>query len=216
MLFHNELLMGILLGIMVVVFLLTVSIWKIKETNKVLNQNIFMEFLWIILPMGILIMIGTPSIFMLYQLDETFNVSKSIIKIMGYQWYWTYEKENASPSKEFSMFGFSLNPSSSTSLMESYMNTGLTKESFDGVNNLSSTMELICQSLSSTRLIISAADVMHSWTLPSFFIKVDAIPGRLNQIEIMFPPMCGSAYGQCSELCGVNHSFMPIVVDFEL
>lgn len=111
------------------------------------------------------------------------------IKIIGHQWYWSYEYNDFS-SIEFESY---MSPSRTFRLLE--------------VDN-STPMPMNCQ----TRLVTSSHDVLHSWTIPSIGIKIDATPGRLNQISV-FPNRSGKFFGQCSEICGANHSFIPIVVD---
>lgn len=200
--FHDITLIRILVGIMVVVIGIRLSLFLVIESNGKLNQSINMEILWILIPIVILIIIGTPSIKILYQIEETFAITKNIYKVTGYQWYWTYESSNISTTL------------GDGELMESYM--GRKDLENDRLNNLRARLELECWRISPNRFIITSSDVIHRWALPSIFLKVDAIPGRLNQIETIFPPTTGRFYGQCSELCGVNHRFMPIVLNLLL
>ena len=192
--------MGVVILILMGVTVIGVTIFIIKESNQYLSQNFLMEFLWIILPIVILVFLGLPSVKLLYQVEDIVTSPSEILKITGYQWYWTYEIniKNLDGSGE-----------NNSLLRESYKEG---EEERDGIKNFSSTMEIECTPSIPWRLIVTAGDVIHRWTIPSLFLKVDAIPGRLNQINVLFPPWNKTYYGQCSELCGVNHRFMPIVI----
>nr|YP_009380104.1 cytochrome c oxidase subunit II [Isodiametra pulchra]ARS00907.1 cytochrome c oxidase subunit 2 [Isodiametra pulchra] len=200
--------MSFLGGILILVLLVLSSLFLIKYSNKALNQNIWMELCWILFPVCILVSIGLPSLNLLYQIDETFPTINNWVKVVGYQWYWTYETAEMKNS-----LNCEVEKKLQSTVKESFM-----EKQFDGndgtdqLNNLSANNELICAAGESQRFVITASDVMHSWALPSLFVKVDAIPGRLNQMELIFPHKSSTVYGQCSELCGVNHSFMPIVL----
>nr|QGZ08861.1 cytochrome c oxidase subunit II [Neelus murinus] len=181
----------IILVIMTLVGLNMISSMKNHMINRNMLESHSMETFWTISPSLILIMIGLPSIRLLYLLDETFNPSITI-KTMGHQWYWSYE------FADFKSIEF-----------DSYMNKDLNLNSFRllDVDN-----RLILPIKSQIRNLVSAADVIHSWTIPSLGVKTDAIPGRLNQINFnsQYPKIL---FGQCSEICGANHSFMPICVE---
>nr|YP_008815691.1 cytochrome c oxidase subunit II [Engaeus lengana]AGZ13060.1 cytochrome c oxidase subunit 2 [Engaeus lengana] len=161
--------------------------------NRFLLENQVIEIIWTILPSIILIFIALPSLRLLYLLDET-NNSSITIKTLGHQWYWSYEYSDFL-GLEFDSYmipSSDLNPADFR-LLE--------------VDN-----RTIVPLNTQVRLIISATDVIHSWTIPSLGIKADAVPGRLNQVSFLVNRP-GLFYGQCSEICGANHSFMPIVIE---
>nr|WEG22879.1 cytochrome c oxidase subunit II [Diprion sp.] len=183
---------------MMILILITTSILYLllmMMINKFINKNILnkqnIEIIWTITPSILLIMIAMPSIHLLYLTDEI-NKPLITIKTIGHQWYWKYEYS------DFKNIEF-----------ESYMNKYINLNSFrllDVDNNT------IMPFNTNIRMIISSNDVIHSWTIPSLGKKIDAIPGRLNQINL-FIKRPGLMFGQCSEICGANHSFMPIVVE---
>jgi len=131
-----------------------------------------------------LLLLAAPSLSLLYLLDEV-GSPLSTTKVQGHQWYWVYESSD--------LAGWAC---------ESYMTSGPTRL-------LCTDNSLIVNNLLVLRFLITAADVLHSWTLPAWGLKADAVPGRLNQLST-FLERTGIYYGQCSEICGSNHSFMPI------
>nr|YP_010531218.1 cytochrome c oxidase subunit II [Nesodiprion japonicus]UXW93505.1 cytochrome c oxidase subunit II [Nesodiprion japonicus] len=183
---------------MIILILITMSILYLMMTmilNKFINKNLLnkqnIEIIWTITPAILLILIALPSIHLLYLTDEI-NKPLITIKIIGHQWYWSYEYS------DFKNIEF-----------DSYMNKSLNINSFrliDVDNNM------IVPLNTQIRLIISSNDVIHSWAMPMIGKKLDAIPGRLNQTSIMIKRP-GLMFGQCSEICGANHSFMPIVIE---
>nr|YP_009714561.1 cytochrome c oxidase subunit II [Bombus waltoni]QGK86768.1 cytochrome c oxidase subunit 2 [Bombus waltoni] len=188
--FHN-------LTMMMMFMIITLTTFFIFDfmCNKFLNLNLLknhtIEIIWTLIPMLILMIICFPSLKILYYIDEMLNPYFSI-KAMGHQWYWSYEYP------EFNNYEF-----------DSYM---LNYESKNQFRLLETDNRLIIPLKISIRLIISSLDVIHSWTIPSLGIKVDAIPGRINQLNL-FCIRPGLYFGQCSEICGTNHSFMPIMVE---
>nr|AZL93480.1 cytochrome c oxidase subunit 2 [Synergus sp. ZJUH_2016033] len=187
--FHDfTLLINFMIMLMIMFLIIKISINKLINLN-IENQSI--EIIWTILPMIILIIMVIPSLKILYLTDEMYTPLMSI-KCIGHQWYWKYE---------FSDF-YNLN-------FESFMNKNINLNSFrllDVDNNLILPMNL------QIRLLISSFDVIHSFTIPSMGIKIDGIPGRINQLNL-FMNRPGMYFGQCSEICGANHSFMPIVIE---
>nr|UZT67552.1 cytochrome c oxidase subunit 2 [Paramblynotus sp. ZJUH 20220012] len=178
------------LMIMVSILFLFINLMLNKLICEKFNNQI-LEIIWTILPMGILLILGFPSLKILYLLDSFYKPLLTI-KCIGVQWYWIYE---------FSDF-FNLN-------FESYMNKNILLNSFrllDVDNRLILPINL------QIRLLISSNDVIHSFTVPSMGIKLDGVPGRLNQLNLMINRI-GIYFGQCSEICGANHSFMPIVME---
>nr|YP_009112533.1 cytochrome c oxidase subunit II [Paranephrops planifrons]CEK40183.1 cytochrome c oxidase subunit 2 [Paranephrops planifrons] len=161
--------------------------------NRFLLENQAIEIIWTILPSIILIFIAMPSLRLLYLLDET-NNSSVTIKTIGHQWYWSYEYSDFL-SVEFDSYMISSNELSPSNF-----------RLLDVDNRTPIPLN------TQIRMIISAADVIHSWTVPALGVKADAIPGRLNQISFLINRP-GLFYGQCSEICGANHSFMPILIE---
>nr|YP_009692243.1 cytochrome c oxidase subunit II [Anthonomus eugenii]QED56827.1 cytochrome oxidase subunit II [Anthonomus eugenii]QED56828.1 cytochrome oxidase subunit II [Anthonomus eugenii]QED56829.1 cytochrome oxidase subunit II [Anthonomus eugenii]QED56830.1 cytochrome oxidase subunit II [Anthonomus eugenii]QED56831.1 cytochrome oxidase subunit II [Anthonomus eugenii] len=192
MFFHDHTLM-ILVIITILVGHMLISMFFNKFTHRFLLDGQMIEMIWTILPAIILIMIALPSLRLLYILDENFNPMISI-KTIGHQWYWSYEYSDYK-NLEF----------------DSYMipSNELNKSNFrvlDVDNRM--IIPFNCQ----IRMIVTSADVIHSWTIPSLGVKIDGTPGRLNQTNFN-TNRTGLFFGQCSEICGANHSFMPIVIE---
>nr|QPN54275.1 cytochrome c oxidase subunit 2 [Myrsidea sp. ADS-2020] len=163
--------------------------------NKVINLfllfNELVEMIWTLLPSIVLIFIALPSLKVLYLSDEV-SSSSLTMKAIGHQWYWSYEYS------DFENLEF-----------DSYMSQNLESDSFRclDVDN-----RVVLPVSTSMRVVVTSGDVIHSWALPTMGVKVDANPGRLNQCMISSDYL-GLFYGQCSEICGVLHSFMPICVE---
>nr|YP_010535859.1 cytochrome c oxidase subunit II [Anaedus unidentatus]UYB79071.1 cytochrome c oxidase subunit II [Anaedus unidentatus] len=190
--FHDHTLM-ILVMITIIVSQNMLSLFYNNLTNRFLLQGQTIEVIWTILPAITLIFIALPSLSLIYLLDETNNPMISI-KTIGHQWYWSYEYS------DFKNIEF-----------DSYMNPSQEMKSFN-FRLLDVDNRLVIPFNTQIRMIMTAADVIHSWTIPSLGIKVDATPGRLNQMSI-FSSRASLLFGQCSEICGANHSFMPIVIE---
>ena len=156
-----------------------------KFTHRKLVEAQSVENIWAFLPTLVLIAIGIPSLGLLYFVDDSVN-SLMMVKAVGNQWYWQYDY----PSRP---------------AYESYLSTS-------HYRLLDSDHRLSLQVRSSISLLITAADVLHSWTVPSMGTKADAIPGRVNKLSL-FPTRPGVFFGQCSEICGSNHRFIPIAVE---
>nr|YP_010166623.1 cytochrome c oxidase subunit II [Hydroporus signatus]QRV62714.1 cytochrome c oxidase subunit 2 [Hydroporus signatus] len=190
--FHDHTLM-ILTMITLLVGYLMFSLFFNKYINRFLLEGQTIEVIWTILPAIILIFIALPSLRLLYLLDEISNPWLTL-KSIGHQWYWSYEYS------DFKKLEF-----------DSYMipTNELSNNEFRllDVDN-----RVVLPFSSQIRIIVSAMDVLHSWTIPSLGVKIDATPGRLNQTNF-FMNRPGLFYGQCSEICGANHSFMPIVIE---
>nr|AUY54948.1 cytochrome c oxidase subunit II [Emydura subglobosa] len=190
--FHDHTLMIVfLISTLVLYVIASMMTTKLTHTNTMDAQEV--EMIWTILPAIVLITIALPSLQVLYLTDEVNNPHLTI-KAMGHQWYWTYEYTDYE-DLEF----------------DSYM-----IPTQDLINGYSRLLEvdhrMVAPMETPIRMLISAEDVLHSWAVPSLGVKTDAVPGRLNQTNfIMMQP--GLFYGQCSEICGANHSFMPIVIE---
>nr|YP_009528510.1 cytochrome c oxidase subunit II [Athyma kanwa]AYN60615.1 cytochrome c oxidase subunit 2 [Athyma kanwa] len=189
--FHDHTLI-ILIMITILVSYLMISLFFNKYINRFLLEEQMIELIWTILPAITLIFIALPSLRLLYLLDEL-NNPLITLKSIGHQWYWSYEYS------DFNNIEF-----------DSYM-----IQSTDNLSNfrlLDVDNRIILPMNNQIRILITATDVIHSWTIPSLSVKVDANPGRLNQTSF-FINRPGIFYGQCSEICGANHSFMPIVIE---
>nr|YP_009773404.1 cytochrome c oxidase subunit II [Dendrochiton gothicus]QIZ12625.1 cytochrome c oxidase subunit II [Dendrochiton gothicus] len=151
------------------------------------------ETIWTILPAVVLIFLAFPSLRLLYLLDEVEEPALTI-KVVGHQWYWSYEYS------DFLNLEF-----------DSYM-TPLEDLEEGEYRLLDVDNRSVVPMKTKVRILVTAADVLHSWTVPSLGVKADAVPGRLNQLSF-FSNYPGVFYGQCSEICGANHSFMPIVLE---
>nr|URH13873.1 cytochrome c oxidase subunit II [Cacajao ayresi] len=191
--FHDHTLMIIFLISSLVLYIISLMLTtKLTHTSTMNAQEI--EMIWTILPAIILVMIALPSLRILYMTDE-FNKPYLTLKAIGHQWYWSYEYSDYEDLAfdSYIVPTYFLEPGEFR-LLEVDNRTTLPMEA-------------------DIRMLISSQDVLHSWAVPSLGIKADAIPGRLNQAMVasMRP---GLFYGQCSEICGSNHSFMPIVLEF--
>uniref|UniRef100_UPI0030FEB4CA cytochrome c oxidase subunit II n=1 Tax=Epinephelus marginatus TaxID=179535 RepID=UPI0030FEB4CA len=190
--FHDHALMIVFL-ISTLVLYIIVAMVSTKLTNKYILDSQEIEIIWTILPAVILILIALPSLRILYLMDEI-NDPHITIKAMGHQWYWSYEYT------DYEDLGF-----------DSYMipTQDLTPGQF---RLLEADHRMVVPLDSPVRVLVSAEDVLHSWAVPALGVKMDAVPGRLNQTAFI-TSRPGVFYGQCSEICGANHSFMPIVVE---
>nr|YP_514752.1 cytochrome c oxidase subunit II [Phractolaemus ansorgii]BAE79997.1 cytochrome c oxidase subunit II [Phractolaemus ansorgii]BAF74012.1 cytochrome oxidase subunit 2 [Phractolaemus ansorgii] len=190
--FHDHALMIVFL-ISTLVLYIIVAMVSAKVTNKYILDSQEIEIVWTIMPALILTLIALPSLRILYLMDEV-NDPHLTVKAMGHQWYWSYEYT------DYENLGF-----------DSYMipTQDLTPGQF---RLLETDHRMVIPLESPIRILISADDVIHSWAVPALGIKMDGIPGRLNQTAFMITRP-GVFYGQCSEICGANHSFMPIVIE---
>ncbi len=201
--FHNYAMLYLVFIITAVLWILTEIVMRFTSSktliaHKHMVHGTILEIVWTITPAIILIGIAFPSFKLLYLMDEVIDPAITI-KAIGHQWYWSYEYSD-------------------------YIHQNATRVEFDsymvGVNDLEEGQlrllevdnRIVVPSNTHVRVIVTGADVIHSWAVPSLGVKVDAIPGRLNQTYFMANRE-GIYYGQCSELCGVNHAFMPITVE---
>nr|ABM53853.1 cytochrome oxidase subunit II [Pseudomops sp. 1 DJGI-2006] len=190
--FHDHALMIIIMILMVVSYMMTLLISN-KFINRLLLEGNMIEVAWTIAPAIILIFIALPSLRLLYLMDEINNPTITL-KTIGHQWYWSYEYS------DFMKVEFD-----SYMIQQDEMNTNSFRL-MDVDNRATLPVNTFI------RIIITATDVLHSWTVPSLGVKADATPGRLNQTSFLINRP-GILYGQCSEICGANHSFMPIVIE---
>jgi len=200
--FHNYMMTFlVIIGFFVLWMLYQVIISFNKEVHPIAEKfthSSLLEIVWTILPAVVLLFLAIPSFALLYSLDEMIDPTVTL-KVVGHQWYWSYEYSDYATLEG----GESLN-------FDSYMisTNDLVKGTF---RLLEVDNRVVLPVNTHIRLLVTAADVLHSWAIPSFGIKVDACPGRLSQASL-FIKREGLYYGQCSEICGVNHGFMPIVV----
>nr|YP_009443876.1 cytochrome c oxidase subunit II [Archipsocus nomas]ATU07097.1 cytochrome c oxidase subunit II [Archipsocus nomas] len=190
--FHDHTIFILLMITFSIIYLIGFLIMN-KIINRTLMENQIIEMIWTIIPGVILIFIALPSLRVLYLLEES-STPALTVKTIGHQWYWSYEYSDFS-NIEFDSFMIPSNDLNSNEfrLLE--------------VNN-----RLILPFKTQIRLLVTAADVLHSWAMPSLGVKIDANPGRINQtfFLINYP---GLFFGQCSEICGAVHSFMPITLE---
>nr|YP_010352854.1 cytochrome c oxidase subunit II [Tropostreptus sigmatospinus]UOF70168.1 cytochrome c oxidase subunit II [Tropostreptus sigmatospinus]UOF70246.1 cytochrome c oxidase subunit II [Tropostreptus sigmatospinus]UOF70493.1 cytochrome c oxidase subunit II [Tropostreptus sigmatospinus] len=187
---HTLLILTMILSLVMYMFMM---LMLNKHTNRFLLEGQEIETVWTVLPGIILIFIALPSLRLLYLLDEV-NIPDLTIKTTGHQWYWSYEYT------DFNTIEF-----------DSYM-TPTEDSSLSGFRLLDVDNRTILPMNAQIRMLITAADVLHSWTIPALGVKADAVPSRLNQVSFLITRP-GLWYGQCSEICGANHSFMPIVLE---
>jgi cytochrome c oxidase subunit 2 len=189
-------LIGIFVGYILIILIAKYK-YNYSESEKFTHSSL-LEIVWTLIPATTLIIIAIPSFSLLYSLDELISPSLTL-KIVGHQWYWSYEYSDYVELEG----GDSLN-------FDSYM-VNSDDLTFGAFRLLEVDNRVILPINTHIRLLVTAADVIHSWTIPSFGVKVDGCPGRLSQAAL-FIKREGVYYGQCSEICGINHGFMPIVV----
>ena len=195
--FHSYILMPIITGISLLVLgLLLYIMFRFNSKRNVVasttTHNTVIEILWTVIPVILLIIIAIPSFRLLY-VSETIPKADLTIKAIGNQWYWTYEY----PDYEDIVFDANM-------LLENEL-------SDPKLRLLETDTQIVVPVNKVVKLQITSADVLHAWTIPAFGVKMDAVPGRLNETWFKANKE-GIYYGQCSELCGPKHAFMPINV----
>ena len=195
--FHDYMLLPVITAIMVfVLFLIGYACIRFRASrNKeasTTSHNTTIEVLWTLIPCLILVVLAVPSFKVLYSQDEIPKVDVTI-KATGYQWYWGYEY----PDENI--------------IFDSYMIDE--KDLKEGQPRLLTVDNEVYVPVNKVvKVMITANDVLHAWALPSFGVKRDAVPGRINETWFK-ADRTGTFYGQCSELCGIKHAFMPITVN---
>jgi cytochrome c oxidase subunit 2 len=172
------------------------------ENNPVsskMSHGTTIEIIWTVTPSIILMILAVPSFALLYSMDEIIDPSVTL-KVIGHQWFWSYEYSDYSNENNEKSVAF-----------ESYM---ITDEDLQQgqLRLLEVDNPVVLPIKTHIRVLVTSGDVLHSWAVPSLGVKIDACPGRLNQVSL-FIKREGTFYGQCSELCGINHGFMPIMID---
>lgn len=190
--FHDHTMITLVLVTTFVGFILGRLGWN-TFVNRTLLEKQWVEAVWTRLPAFILLFIALPSLRLLYLLDEV-NDPSVTLKVIGHQWYWSYEYRDLKEVR-----------------FDSYM---VSTEALDvrGFRVLDVDARAIVPFQTQIRVLVTAADVIHSWALPGVGVKVDAVPGRLNQTRF-FRTRAGLLFGQCSEICGANHRFIPVVLE---
>lgn len=195
---HNDFLLPLI--IFISIFVLVVMVYICLRFNARANpvpskttHNTKLEIIWTTIPILILVAIAIPSLRIHYYMQRDIDPELTV-KVTGYQWYWHYDyPDNGN-------FGF-----------DSYLKKGADLKPGD-IRQLSVDNDLVVPVDTKVRVLLTGADVIHSWSVPAFGVKKDAVPGRLNETWFEANKI-GTYYGQCSQLCGVGHGFMPIVVN---
>jgi cytochrome c oxidase subunit 2 len=199
---HNDIMAIIIFIAVFVMWMMGRTMWlftadKNPNPSKVVHGTTI-ELVWTIVPSIILVTIAVPSFALLYSMDEVIDPAITL-KVIAHQWYWSYEYSDYNTSDE------------DTIAFDSYM---IAEDDLElgQLRLLEVDNRVILPINTHIRVLITSTDVVHAWAIPSLGVKCDAYPGRLNQVNT-FIKREGIFHGQCSELCGVNHGFMPIVVE---
>lgn len=200
--FHNDLMLVMLFVVSLVTVMLLRIVMHFRERVGVVRSDLggvhgtVIEIVWTVIPGLVLMVVSIPSFSLLYAVEEVVESSLTL-KVVGRQWYWSYEYSDL---EDGSVVEF-----------DSYM-IGEEELRMGELRLLEVDNRVLLPVGQHIRLIITGGDVLHSFAVPSFGVKMDACPGRLNEVSL-FIKRPGVYYGQCSELCGVNHAFMPICVE---
>nr|ATN95402.1 cytochrome c oxidase subunit II [Calanus finmarchicus] len=179
-------------------YIMVSMVWNSYISMNLLESQMI-ECIWTIIPAVILIQIAMPSLLLLYMLDESID-STLTLKVLGHQWYWSYEYTDFWSVLSTAQVEF-----------DSYM-VPTNELELNMFRLLEVDNRTVVPFNINIRMLITSADVLHAWTVPSLGVKADAVPGRLNQVKFI-AQRPGIFFGQCSEICGANHSFMPIVME---
>nr|ANO44478.1 cytochrome c oxidase subunit II [Schizochytrium sp. TIO1101] len=200
--FHHDLMFIMVFVVVFVFWMLTRIVMhfnvKTNPNPSAVVHGTTIEIIWTLIPAVLLMIIAVPSFALLYSVDEVVDPSVTL-KVIGHQWYWSYEYSDYE------------NEDGENLVFDSYMLPD-DELSLGDLRMLEVDNRVVLPVDTHVRLIVTSADVLHSWTVPSFGVKMDACPGRLNEASL-FIQRPGVFYGQCSEICGVNHGFMPIAVE---
>ena len=199
---HHDIMFFMFVILVFVVWMLGRTLYHFHQSRNPIPEKIIhgttIEIAWTVAPSLILVLIAIPSFALLYSMDEVVDPAVTI-KAIGHQWYWSYEYSDYNQSdSEGIAFDSYMIPEDELELGQ--------------LRLLEVDNRVVIPVNTHVRMIMTSADVLHSWAVPSLGVKTDAVPGRLNQTPI-FVKREGVFYGQCSELCGANHGFMPIVVE---
>lgn len=191
--FHDYMILLLTIILTFVTYVFVVVITNSRLDKYTVDSHV-LETVWTIVPIVILLLIAFPSLYLLYLMDDITRPSL-VVKVVGHQWYWEYQYSN-------SWFNYTF---------DSY----IIYEKADSAlfYSLDVDNRLVLPTSTNILFLVTSADVLHSWAVPSLGIKVDAVPGRLNYLPSL-TSYSGVYYGQCSEICGSNHRFIPIVLEF--
>jgi cytochrome c oxidase subunit 2 len=200
---HNRIMFYLVVILFGVSWVMLSIMWNFnKSENKLvyryLNHGTLIELIWTVGPALVLVAIAFPSFKLLYLMDEVIDPAMTV-KVTGHQWYWEYE------------YADFLNEENETINFDSYMKDEASLEEGE-LRMLEVDNAVVLPIDTHIRFIITGADVLHDWAVPALALKVDAAPGRLNQASVIIE-RTGFFYGQCSEICGVLHSSMPIKIE---
>nr|YP_007507044.1 cytochrome c oxidase subunit 2 [Ceratocystis cacaofunesta]YP_009704183.1 cytochrome c oxidase subunit 2 [Ceratocystis fimbriata]YP_009710335.1 cytochrome c oxidase subunit 2 [Ceratocystis albifundus]AFO38090.1 cytochrome c oxidase subunit 2 [Ceratocystis cacaofunesta]QEN73746.1 cytochrome c oxidase subunit 2 [Ceratocystis fimbriata]QFX74837.1 cytochrome c oxidase subunit 2 [Ceratocystis albifundus] len=203
---HNNIMYYLVLILFGVAWVLFSIVYNFIEKNKILishkylNHGTLIELVWTITPALVLILIAFPSFKLLYLMDMEINDPSMTVLAQGHQWYWSYQYPDfLDPNGDFIEFDSYIVP-------QSDLNEG-------DLRMLEVDNRLMLPELTHVRVLVTSDDVIHaSFAIPSLAIKIDAYPGRLNEVSV-YINRSGVFYGQCSEICGILHSSMPIVIE---
>jgi len=230
--FHNDLVMPIITLITIFVFLLLVYIairFRKKANPKpaATTHNTFLEVIWTGLPIIILIVISVPSFKLLY-FQEDIPETEFAVRAIGNQWNWTFEYPDHDginftasmvPEAAYEMVGKNANPEFDAAVkadyesdLKAFLGGNIAERGILNGRLLDTDLRLVLPVDTNIKLYLTASDVIHAWTIPSFGVKMDAVPGRQNESWFRVEKT-GTYYGQCSELCGKDHAYMPITVE---
>lgn len=186
--FHDYLIIVMIIIICVVGYFIGFVLFTKAYSSRIVADHL-VETVWTILPIVVLVFLVYPSIYLLYLIDERRVEFLCTLKVIGHQWYWRYKIDGI------------LNLE-----IDSYLDADRAVRLMDVDNRV------VVPVQEYIRALITSNDVLHSWALPSLGVKIDAIPGRLNQF-VFIVILNSVIHGQCREICGVNHSFIPIVLE---
>lgn len=209
---HDAVLMPIIVAI--TLFVLFLLLWVMARFNKRANpvasktsHNTFIEVIWTLVPVLILVGIAVPSIDLLAKQYKPAPAKALTIKATGYQWYWTYTYPD---NGGFENTSYMLNIPGAPEVNAKVRVVGT--EPWDGPSHLEVDNRLVVPAGEPIRLQVTGADVIHAFAVPSLWFKIDAVPGKINE-RVLFIEKPGVYYGQCSELCGAKHGYMPIAIE---
>lgn len=200
--FHDGMLMWLITAI--VIFVMVLLVWVALRYNARMNpdpskttHNVPLEIIWTVIPVVILIVVAVPSFKLLYYLDRAPNPEMTL-KVSGYQWGWTYTY----PDQDGIEFNADYIVDEE---IDQYIPGGKGRRLLETYN------PVVLPVGKDIQVITTASDVLHAWTVPAFGAKKDAVPGRLNEMWFHID-RTGVYYGQCSEICGIRHAYMPVSV----
>lgn len=191
--FHDYIIMLLLLILSFVTYIFLYVVFSPYVDKYTIDSHV-LETVWTVVPIFLLFFMAFPSLYLLYLIEDV-SSSSLRVKVVGHQWYWEYQYCNSWLNYSFDSYMV-------------YENTNLPLYHSLDVDN-----RLVLPRIINIMFLVSSADVLHSWTVPTLGIKTDAIPGRINFLYTNVVNT-GVYYGQCREICGSNHRFMPIVLEF--